>query len=84
MGDSLPEPDVVTVDYEIAGSSGHSGSYVAENILLDKPTDQSSRWSSAIAVTNGKQFIRLRLKQLCVLSMYSRVTFSSKVNRLFT
>ncbi|KAI0703543.1 Muskelin N-terminus-domain-containing protein [Cerioporus squamosus] len=63
----LPEPDVVTVDYEIAASSGHSGSYVAENILVDRPTDQSSRWSSAIAVTNGKQFIRLRLKQLCVL-----------------
>ncbi|KAI0744125.1 Muskelin N-terminus-domain-containing protein [Daedaleopsis nitida] len=67
MNDNLPEPDVAPVEYEIAGSSEHSGAYVPENILVDRPRDQSSRWSGAIATSNTKQWIRLRLKQLCVL-----------------
>lgn len=68
MNDHLPEPDVAPVEYEIAGSSEHSGAYVPENILVDKPRDQGSRWSGAIATSNTKQWIRLRLKQVCVLS----------------
>lgn len=68
MGDYLPEPDMSMVDYGIAGSSEHSGAYVAENILVDRPRDQTSRWSGAIAASNTKQWIRLRLNQICVLS----------------
>ncbi|KAI0373966.1 hypothetical protein BV20DRAFT_936559 [Pilatotrama ljubarskyi] len=67
MSDISREPDVVSVEYEIAGSSEHSGEYVAENILVDRPRDHSSRWSAANTAPNTKQWIRLRLKQLCVL-----------------
>ncbi|KAI0358515.1 hypothetical protein OH77DRAFT_1189211 [Trametes cingulata] len=67
MSDTSREPDVVSVEYEIAGSSEHSGEYVAENILVDRPRDHSSRWSAANTAPNTKQWIRLRLKQLCVL-----------------
>ncbi|OSD06938.1 hypothetical protein PYCCODRAFT_1359801 [Trametes coccinea BRFM310] len=61
------EPDVETVEYEIAGSSEHSGEYVAENILADRPRDHSSRWSAAFAAPPMKQWIRLRLKKMSVL-----------------
>ncbi|EJF65436.1 hypothetical protein DICSQDRAFT_79600 [Dichomitus squalens LYAD-421 SS1] len=67
MSSCILEPDVVTVEYEIAGASEHSGSYVAENILHDRPRDQTSRWSGAISASNTKQWIRLRLKNPCVL-----------------
>lgn len=68
MSTSVPEPEVQPVEYEIAGSSEHSGAYVAENIRSDKPRDQTSRWSAAIAASSTKQWIRLRLKHLCVIS----------------
>lgn len=67
MSGTTYEPEVVSIEYELAGSSEHSGEYVAENILVDRPRDHSSRWSAAYA-PNAKQWIRLRLKQLCVLS----------------
>ena len=72
MSDSLPLPDVVPVEYDIAGSSDHSGTYVAENVLVDRPRDQTSRWSGSLATAgataNAKQWIRLRLRKLSVLS----------------
>ncbi|KAI8992965.1 Muskelin N-terminus-domain-containing protein [Trametes punicea] len=67
MSGTEREPDVETVEYEIAGSSEHSGEYVADNILVDRPRDHSSRWSAAFAAPPMKQWIRLRLKKLCVL-----------------
>jgi hypothetical protein len=30
------------LQYTVVGSSGHSGTYVAENILVDSPNDQVS------------------------------------------
>ena len=68
MSDFLSEPNVEFVDYEIASASEHSGVYTAENIRHDKPRDQTSRWSGTLAPANTRQWIRLRLKQLCVLS----------------
>ena len=71
MSSNVPEPEVQPVEYEIAGSSEHSGAYVAENIRSDKPRDQTSRWSAAITASsssNTKQWIRLRLKHLSVIS----------------
>ncbi|KAH9858497.1 Muskelin N-terminus-domain-containing protein [Lenzites betulinus] len=67
MSGTRPEPDTTTIDYEIAGASEHSGEYVAEHILIDRPRDHSSRWSAACATPNAKQWIRLCMKQLCVL-----------------
>ncbi|KAI0645772.1 Muskelin N-terminus-domain-containing protein [Trametes meyenii] len=60
-------PEVVPVRYEVVGSSEHSGEYVAENIIVDRPRDHSSRWSAANGSPNTKQWIRLRLKTLSVL-----------------
>ena len=56
------------IPYTIAGSSEHSGKYVAENILVDKPEEQSSRWSGAYQAGNVKQWILLKTTDTCVLS----------------
>ncbi|KAK0210441.1 Muskelin N-terminus-domain-containing protein, partial [Desarmillaria ectypa] len=52
--------------YSIAQGSPHSGQYAPENILVDNPSDQSSRWSGA---SHGatKQWILLRLHSLAVV-----------------
>ncbi|KAI0675370.1 Muskelin N-terminus-domain-containing protein [Trametes maxima] len=60
-------PEVVPVRYEVVGSSEHSGEYVAENIIVDRPRDHSSRWSAANGSPSTKQWIRIRLKTLSVL-----------------
>ncbi|KAG0178624.1 Muskelin 1, intracellular mediator containing kelch motif [Apophysomyces sp. BC1021] len=49
----------VKLPYAIFDYSSHSGSYYPQNIYHDKPTEQSSRWSSGIH--DHKQFIILRL-----------------------
>lgn len=57
----------VPLTYTIAQCSASSGRYVAENILVDNPMDQGSRWSGAHQ-GNAKQWILLRLESLAVLS----------------
>jgi hypothetical protein len=62
---------VVPIGYSIVNSSEHSGKYTAENIRIDNPNDQASRWSGASGaqpVQNLKQWILLRLDSVCVLS----------------
>lgn len=56
----------VALPYTISQCSAHSGRYIAENILVDSPMDQSSRWSGAYP-GNAKQWIILRLETLVVL-----------------
>ena len=68
MAGSLLGQGVETIEYEIAGASEHSGAYVPENIIHDRPRDQNSRWSGVVPTTNPRQWIRLRLKRLAVLS----------------
>ncbi|KAF8228848.1 Muskelin, partial [Tricholoma matsutake] len=65
----------VALPYTISQCSAHSGRYIAENILVDSPMDQSSRWSGAYP-GNAKQWIILRLETLVVLKS---ITFG-KVN----
>ncbi|CAL1706336.1 unnamed protein product [Somion occarium] len=60
-------PPTVPITYSIAGCSEHSGKYVAENIRVDKPLDQSSRWSGAYQAGNVKQWMLLKTEELCVL-----------------
>lgn len=60
---------VVALSYSIEGCSEHSGRYVAENIMVNNPQDQSSRWSGAYQTTNAKQWMLLRLDSPAVLSM---------------
>lgn len=61
-------PPTVSLRYSIAGCSEHSGTFVAENILVDNPTDKSSRWSGAYNSSNAKQWVLLRLATPCILS----------------
>lgn len=61
-------PSIQQITYSISGSSEHSGKYVAENILVDNPEEQSSRWSGAYQAGNVKQWMLLETNELCVLS----------------
>ncbi|KAJ2717344.1 hypothetical protein H4R19_000096 [Coemansia spiralis] len=51
--DSLP--------YEIHAWSNHSANFLPHNILVDRPHDQASRWSTN--TSNHRQFITLRLER---------------------
>lgn len=61
-------PPTEPLVYTIAGGSEHSGQYVAENIKIDRPHDQLSRWSGAQQPPSMKQWILLRLDTLAVVS----------------
>ncbi|KAL4244322.1 CTLH complex component protein [Abortiporus biennis] len=61
------EPPTVPISYTIAGCSEHSGKYVAENIMVDNPLDQGSRWSGAYHSTNVRQWLLLKLDTLSIL-----------------
>jgi len=64
----IPPPSV-PLPYTVVKSTPHSGKYGPELILLDKPYDQSSRWSGAYQGNNSKQWILLKLDQMSILSM---------------
>ena len=57
----------VPLSYSIDGSTPPSGRYVAENILVDCPTDQTSRWSTSVQ-NDSNQWITLRLNTLSIVS----------------
>ena len=65
---STPLPTTEPIPYSIAGCSEHSGHYVAENILVDRPQDQSSRWSGAQQPPSMRQWILLRLETSGIVS----------------
>ena len=59
------------IRYRIAGCSDHSGRYVADHIRVDRPMDQSSRWSSAKDNSiHGKSWILLELENPAVVGKY--------------
>ena len=53
--------------YTIAGCSEHSHRYVPENILVDSPKDQASRWTGVNEGPNVRQWLLLRLDSLSVV-----------------
>ena len=65
----MSRPASTPLTFTIEKSTPHSGKYVAENILIDKPQDQSSRWSGAF-LGSAKQWMLLRLESLAVLSVF--------------
>lgn len=67
---SRPPPALAChkLKYTIAAASEHSGSYVAENITRDEPTEQTSRWSGAYQAPTVKQWITLKLDSLAIVS----------------
>jgi len=52
--------------YSIHSSSSHSASYVPENILEDRPGDQTSRWSSD--TNSPPQYLVLRLDRPAIVT----------------
>lgn len=69
---SLAVPPSVPLKYTIASSTPCSGKYIPENIKVDKPQDQSSRWSGAYQGNATDQWIILRLESLSVLGEFHR------------
>lgn len=63
-------PLVVRLPYSIFSASSYSARYVPENIQVNAPEDQSSRWSGAHAGSQvkHKQWIMVKLDQISVVS----------------
>ncbi|RWS09436.1 muskelin-like protein [Dinothrombium tinctorium] len=57
--------DVRVLKYAIHQCSSFSSTYVAENILWDRPNDQSSRWSSE--TNHPPQFLVLKLERAAIV-----------------
>ncbi|KAH7925639.1 hypothetical protein BV22DRAFT_1119428 [Leucogyrophana mollusca] len=72
----------VPIPYTIAGCSEHSGKYVAENIMVDAPMDQASRWSGAQQVPGAgggaKQWMLLKLEEQSVVKSITFGKFHRK------
>ncbi|KAI4496372.1 hypothetical protein M0804_000182 [Polistes exclamans] len=58
------------LEYKIFKYSSYTASYVPENILVDKPSDQTSRWSSDNDHPN--QFLTLKLQRPAIVK---KITF---------
>jgi hypothetical protein len=65
---SHPRP--TQLSYTIAGCSEHSNRFVAENILVDLPSDPNSRWSGLHENPSIKQWILLRLDTLGIIGEF--------------
>ena len=55
----------VKLPYSLHGSSGWTGQYLPENILVNNPNDQGSRWSSSS--TSQAHYLTLKLDEISVL-----------------
>lgn len=66
------------ISYTVVDSSEHSGNYVADNIKVDRPLDQASRWSGAQQAPSMKQWILLRLDMLAVVKNITFGKFHKK------
>lgn len=51
--------------YTVIGSSGHSASYLPDNVRYNDPTDQASRWSSA--ANDQNQFLLIKLDKMAMM-----------------
>ncbi|KAJ7187899.1 Muskelin N-terminus-domain-containing protein [Mycena filopes] len=68
----------VPLSYSIAASTPHSGPYRVENILVDNPTEQASRWSGGpVPETGTPQWLLLQLDTLAVVQT---ITFGKFAN----
>ncbi|ELU02476.1 hypothetical protein CAPTEDRAFT_169790 [Capitella teleta] len=54
-----------TLKYSVHKYSSYSANYVPENITLDRPTDQSSRWSADS--NHPPQFLTLKLEKAAIV-----------------
>ncbi|KAJ3106961.1 Muskelin 1, intracellular mediator containing kelch motif [Phlyctochytrium planicorne] len=69
MGSSAPSPTPKSVNqklpYDIHAWSSHSASYYPKNIMVNKPNDQSSRWSSKS--NDQMQYITIKLDKVSIV-----------------
>ncbi|KAJ3265912.1 Muskelin 1, intracellular mediator containing kelch motif [Chytriomyces hyalinus] len=56
---------VTRLGYDVAAWSSHSANYHPRHVLVNRPSDQSSRWSSGS--NNQLQYITLKLDRICVV-----------------
>ncbi|KAG0348961.1 Muskelin 1, intracellular mediator containing kelch motif, partial [Podila minutissima] len=52
------------LDYDVHSCSSYSALYLPENIKVNNPQDQSSRWSSGS--NNQMQYIMIKLKTMAI------------------
>lgn len=62
---ALTGKGLTNLKYSLHGFSSYSSSYVPDNILVDRPSDQSSRWSSGNNAS--PQFLTLKLERLAIV-----------------
>ena len=74
-------PPTTRLTYTITASSEHSHRYVPENILVNAPDDQSSRWSGVHEGSNVKQWLLLRLDSPSVVGLYLIADYLTLVGR---
>ncbi|XP_017485402.1 PREDICTED: muskelin isoform X1 [Rhagoletis zephyria] len=65
LGSVTPLAEVEKLSYEIHRYSSFSTNYFPENILVDCPSDQSSRWSAH--TNNPPQYLTLKLKRPAIV-----------------
>ena len=53
------------LDYDIHAWSSHSASYHPKHIKVNKPQDQSSRWSSGS--NNQMQYVTIKLDKMSII-----------------
>lgn len=62
---SFTSSNLEKLSFDIHSWSSYSGQYHPKNILVSKPNDQSSRWSSGS--NNQMQFITLKLQKTSIV-----------------
>lgn len=65
MNTPTPTTPPKKIKYDVASWSSHSASYHPRNITVNKPSDQSSRWSSGS--NNQSQYLMLKLDKMSVV-----------------
>lgn len=65
---TLKDIPIVKLNYDVVGTSEHSGEYIGEHVKVDRPGDQASRWSCSRTMPSVKSWILLQVETPVVLS----------------
>lgn len=67
----IKEASYEPIQYSIHDYSSHSGTYYPQNITVNNPTEQSSRWSSGSH--DQSQYITLKLEKPVIACNYKHI-----------
>lgn len=70
----------VQLPYVIHDYSSHSGSYLPQNIMVNNPTQQASRWSSGLH--DHEQFITIRFEKPVVARKFFFICYFRELSKL--